>query len=51
MPLPHLALILAAVIFAAAITVWLFTLGGPGVLVAALPAFQIAALAIKVLRR
>ena len=51
MPLTHLALMLGAVIFAAAVTVWLFTIGGSGVLVAALPAFLIAALAIKVLRR
>jgi hypothetical protein len=51
MPLPHLALMLAVVIFAAGVTVWLFTIGGPGVLVAALPAFLIAALALKVLRR
>ena len=51
MPFTHLALILAAVILAAAVTVWLFTMGGAGVMVAALPAFLLAALAIRVLRR
>jgi hypothetical protein len=51
MPFAHLALILVAVIFAGAVTVWLLTIGGSGVLIAALPAFLIAALAIKVLRR
>lgn len=51
MPLPHLALLLGTVIFAAAVTVWLFTTLGSGSLLFILPAFLIAALAIKVLRR
>lgn len=51
MPTLTFALMLGAVLFAAAITVWLMTLGGPGILVAALPAFLIAALAVRAWRR
>ena len=51
MPLSRLLLMLAAVILAAAVTVWLLTQGSPGLLIAALPAFMIAAVAIWVLRR
>jgi len=48
MPLKRLILLLCAVIFAAGTTLWLLSLGGPGVLVAALPAFALAAVAIRV---
>ena len=51
MPLSRLLLILAAVILAAAVTVWLLTQGSPGLLIAALPAFMIAAVAVWALRR
>jgi len=51
MPFSHLALILLSVLIAAAATVWLLSLGGPGFLVAALPAAMIAVVAIKTLRR
>lgn len=51
MPLTRLLIILFAVIFAAGVTIWLLTLGSPGLLVAALPAFLIAAAAIHFLRR
>ena len=40
-------ILLLAVIFAAAITVWLLSLGSPGVMIAALPAFGLAALAVR----
>ena len=49
MPPKRFAVLLLAVLFAAGITVWLLSLGGPGVLVAALPAFAIAAVAVRVL--
>lgn len=42
------AIILCVVIFAAGVSIWLLSLGGPGVLVAALPAFAIAAVAIRI---
>jgi len=51
MALRKLIILLCAVIFTAGITIWLLTLGGPGVLVAALPAFAIAAVAVRVLNR
>lgn len=51
MPPVRLVLILTSVLIAAAATVWLLTLGSPALLIAALPAFLIAAVAIKVLRR
>ena len=51
MPLSRLIVILAAVILAAAVTIWLLTLGSPGLLIAALPAFMIAVVAIRALRR
>ena len=48
MPAKRLVLLLAAVIFAAAVTVWLLSMGSPGLLVAALPAFAIAAIAVRI---
>ncbi|MFK7838217.1 MAG: hypothetical protein AB8B60_18555 [Sulfitobacter sp.] len=51
MPNARFTMILLSVLFAAAVTVWLLSLGGPGILVAALPAFLIAAVAIRLLRR
>jgi hypothetical protein len=48
MPPRRLALILLAVIFAAGVTIWLLSLGSPGLLVAALPAFALAALAVRI---
>ena len=51
MPLSRLILMLAAVIFAAAVTVWLLSYGSPGLLVAALPAFMIAGVAFWWFRR
>ncbi|MBD3663365.1 hypothetical protein [Sulfitobacter aestuariivivens] len=51
MPFLNLLVIWLAVLMAAAATVWLFTLGGPGLMVAAIPALLIAAVAIRVLRR
>lgn len=51
MPLHKFLLLLLAVIFAAGVTVWLLSQGSPGLLVAALPAFLIAAAAIRYLRR
>ena len=51
MPLRTLVLILLAVIFAAGVTVWLLSMGGPGLLVAALPAFAIAAVAVRALKK
>jgi len=49
MPLKRWIVLVIAVIFAAAITLWLLALAGPGVLIAALPAFALAALAVRVL--
>jgi hypothetical protein len=51
MPLARLALLIVCVIVAAAVTVWLLTQGGAGVMIAALPAFMIAAVAFKLLRK
>jgi hypothetical protein len=51
MPFPHFALILTSVLVAAAATVWLLSIGGPGLLIAALPAALIAVVALKTLRR
>lgn len=51
MPKTTFALILLSVLIAAGVTVWLLSFGGPGLMVAALPAFLIAALAVKLLRR
>ncbi len=51
MPFTYLAAILAAVVLAGAVTVWLFSMGGTGVTIAALPAVLLAALAIRVLCR
>ncbi len=51
MPFQRFAILIIAVIFAAGATVWLFTLGGPGLMVAAIPALLIAAFAIRVLRK
>ncbi|WP_370401586.1 hypothetical protein [Sulfitobacter sp. JB4-11] len=49
MPKARFALILLSVLIAAGATVWLLSLGGPGLMVAALPAFLIAAFAIRYL--
>lgn len=51
MPCTHLILLLVCVIFAAGVTIWLFTLGGGGLLIAALPAVLVATLAYRALRR
>lgn len=51
MPFQRFAILLFAVLFAAGATIWLLTLGGPGLMIAALPAFLIAALAIRTLRK
>lgn len=48
MPSRRFFLLLLAVIFAAGVSVWLLSLGGPGLMVAALPAFALAALAVRV---
>ena len=51
MPKTRFALILLSVLVAAGASVWLLSLGGPGLMVAALPAFLIAAAALHLLRR
>lgn len=51
MPKTRFALILLSVLVAAGASVWLLSLGGPGLMVAALPAFLIAAVAIRYLSR
>jgi hypothetical protein len=51
MPFGHLILLLACVLLAAGISVWLLSMGGAGLMVAALPAFLIAAAAWRVLRK
>ena len=51
MPKTRFALILLSVLVAAGASVWLLSRGGPGLMVAALPAFMIAAVAIRYLRR
>ena len=49
MPLKRWIILVAAVMFAAGITLWLLTLAGPSALIAALPAFALAAVAVRVL--
>ncbi|WP_281992005.1 hypothetical protein [Sulfitobacter geojensis] len=51
MPFRLFALIFVSALIAAAVTVWLVSLGRPALLVAAIPAFLIAALAYRTLRR
>lgn len=51
MPPRTLILLLSAVIIAAGLTIWLLTLGGPGFLMAALPIFTIAVLALRLRRK
>ncbi len=51
MPPHRFAILILAVVFAAAVTIWLLTLGGPGLMVAALPALLIAAFAVRTLRK
>tara|TARA_R110002074_G_scaffold67220_2_gene158434 strand:+ start:9366 stop:9536 length:171 start_codon:yes stop_codon:yes gene_type:complete len=51
MPFHRFAILILAVISAAAVTVWLFALGGPGIMIAALPVVLIAALAVRILRK
>ncbi|WP_299875280.1 hypothetical protein [uncultured Sulfitobacter sp.] len=51
MPNARFAIILLSVLIAAGASVWLMSLGGPGLMVAALPAFLIAAVAIRYLNR
>jgi len=51
MPFYRFAILIFAVIFAAGVSVWLLTLGGPGIMVAAIPALLIAALAVQTLRK
>jgi hypothetical protein len=51
MPKSYFIMMLLSVLAAAALTVWLLTFGGTHMMVAALPVFLIAALALKVLRR
>ncbi|MGC1502852.1 MAG: hypothetical protein WA782_01795 [Sulfitobacter sp.] len=45
------ALIFFSALIAATVTVWLLPLGTPGILAAALPAFLVAAVAVRALRR
>lgn len=51
MPFSRFAMLILSVLFAAAVTVWLLTLGGPGIMIAAIPALLIAALAVRTLRK
>jgi hypothetical protein len=51
MPLRTFTLMLIAVIIAAGITVWGVSRGGASFMAIALPAFMIAALALRVLRK
>lgn len=51
MPPRHFILMLVAVIAAAGLTVWFISSVGTSVMVIALPAFLIAALALRVLRK
>ncbi len=51
MPRMTFALILLSVLIAAGATVWLLSIGGPALIIAALPAFMIAAVALKMLRQ
>ena len=48
MPPKRFLVLILAVIFAAAVTIWLLSLGGPVIMLAALPAFGIAAVAVRV---
>ena len=51
MPLRTLLLLLTAVIVMAGVTIWVLNLGGPGVLMAALPLFTVAVLALRMRRK
>lgn len=51
MPASRLIVLILSVIVASGVTVWLLSLGGPAIMVAALPAFMIAAVALMVWRR
>ena len=51
MPAYRFAILILAVVSAAAVSVWLLSYGGPSIMVAALPAFLIAAVAIRTLRK
>ena len=51
MPLQRFAILILAVIIAAGATVWLLTQGGPGLMIAAIPALLIAAFAVRTLRK
>lgn len=51
MPKLTFAILILSVLIAAGATVWLLSLGSPGLMVAVLPAFLIAALAVRHLRR
>ncbi|QUJ77724.1 hypothetical protein KDD17_07175 [Sulfitobacter albidus] len=51
MPKLTFAILILSVIVAAGATLWLLSLGGPGLIVAALPAFLIAVVALRYLRR
>ena len=51
MPLTYLLMLLAAVIVAAALTVWLFAGGSLGVFTLGLPLVLIAAFAVRALNR
>ncbi len=51
MPVQRFIILILAVLVAAGISVWLLTLGGPGIMIAAIPALLIAALAVRTLRK
>ena len=51
MPLRTLLLLLTAVVLMAGVTIWVLNLGGPGVLMAALPLFTAAVLALRMRRK
>ncbi|MDG1168271.1 MAG: hypothetical protein P8N14_03685 [Sulfitobacter sp.] len=51
MPHARFAFIFVAALIAAALTIWLLSLGGPTFILAALPAFLLAALALRTLRQ
>jgi hypothetical protein len=51
MPFSRYALLLCAVLFAAAATVWLLNIGSTGLSISVLPAFLIAALAVRMMRK
>ncbi|WP_299030579.1 hypothetical protein [uncultured Sulfitobacter sp.] len=51
MPALTFVILILSVIVAGGVTVWLVSNGGAAVMVAALPAFMIAAVALKVLRK